>query len=200
LLLNAKLEIDFLNLLYFLIFMRIIDKIIHQNYLLGVVYSGDKIKVSSDKITAPEWLIDVLNSEYTGGNIIAKFWEKIPDKKTIYCTDEDWIHFSAIFGITKLKISFPIYNGFCPIANCEDIDPNIWYDDEKMWVTSKNIKINGIKSVEVIEKCPICDTADSNVITSCGHQYCLHCIVSWNSSCPICRTEKYQLFTILSYK
>jgi hypothetical protein len=173
--------------------MRIIDKFLHQNQLLGVVYSGDKIKSSFDKALGPDWLIDVLYSEYTNSNIVTKFWDKIPDKKSI--CDEDWIHYSVIIGTAKLKFSFPIYNGFCPIANCDAIDPNVWYDDEKMWVTSRNIKINGVKSVDIIEKCPICDTEDSNIITSCGHQYCLHCIVSWNNSCPICRTEKYQLFT-----
>jgi len=178
--------------------MRIIDKFIHQNNLLGVTYSGEKITESSDKIIGPDWLVNVLNSEYTGGNVPAKIWDKIPDKKSF--VDEDWIHYLVIIGKTKLTISFPIYEGFCPIVDCDFIEQKLWNNDEIMWVTTRSIKINGIKSVDIIEKCPICDTEDSNIITSCGHQYCIYCIVSWNSSCPICRTNKYQLFTILSYK
>lgn len=174
--------------------MRIIDNLINQNPILGVMYSGEKIKITYDKIMGDEWLIDVLKSEYTGGNIISKFWEKMPDKKSIINTD--WIHFSVIIETLKLRFSFPIYNGICQIANCENIDPNYWYDDEKMWISSRLIKISGIKTVNVIEKCPICDSEDSNIITSCGHQYCLYCIDSWNNNCPLCRTEKYSLFSI----
>jgi hypothetical protein len=193
--------------------MRIIDKFLHQNVLPGVTYSGGKSEIKNlENLSAPEWLKTVLLSEYIPGNIVAKFWENIPDKKDLF--DEDWIHFNAIFDTTKIRISFPIYNGFCPIANCDNIDPKVWYDDEKMWVTFKTIKFAGSKKVEIrsanfhkemqgisevenIETCPICDTVDSNVITSCGHQYCLHCIVLWNNSCPYCRKEKYDLFRII---
>lgn len=175
--------------------MRIIDKFLHQNVLPGVNYSGKSDIKNIENIYAPEWLKAVLLSEYISGNIIAKFWENIPDKKDLY--DDDWIHFDAILDTTKIRISFPIYNGFCPIANCDNIDPKVWYDDEKMWVTFKTINIAGSRKVDNVETCPICDTVDSNVITSCGHQYCLHCIVLWNNSCPYCRKEKYDLFRII---
>lgn len=171
--------------------MRIIDKFLHKNFIPGVVYSGDI--TPSEFLLAPQWLKDVLLSEYTGGNIIAKFWEHIPDKKSL--SEYEWLNFNVICGRTKIRLSFPIYDGFCPIANCEYIDPKLWYDDEKMWVSFTPIEIAGFKHVDFIDICPICDTTLSNIITSCGHQYCLHCILSWNNNCPICRTDKFDIYS-----
>lgn len=51
--------------------------------------------------------------------------------------------------------------------------------------------------VSQIEQCPICQFAESSLITSCGHQFCGSCINKWlpeKKNCPYCRTQNPKLF------
>ena len=53
------------------------------------------------------------------------------------------------------------------------------------------------RAVSQIEQCPICQFADSRIITSCGHQFCAPCINKWlaeKKNCPYCRTQNPELF------
>ncbi len=53
------------------------------------------------------------------------------------------------------------------------------------------------RAVSQIEQCPICQFADSRIITSCGHQFCTPCINKWlpeKKNCPYCRTTEPELF------
>lgn len=61
--------------------------------------------------------------------------------------------------------------------------------------------IEGKRKVEIIEKCPICLTEDSNVVTSCKHQGCKDCFktihnMNWKIDCPMCRKENVRLYEI----
>jgi hypothetical protein len=58
--------------------------------------------------------------------------------------------------------------------------------------------------VNTIEQCPICQIADSALITGCGHQFCSQCITQWfqhqqnqsQKNCPYCRTPNPGLYKI----
>jgi hypothetical protein len=64
--------------------------------------------------------------------------------------------------------------------------------------------------VSNIELCPICQNADSALITGCGHQFCVRCITQWfqqkqdiyqsqnqsQKNCPYCRTLNPGLYKI----
>jgi hypothetical protein len=53
------------------------------------------------------------------------------------------------------------------------------------------------RAVSQIEQCPICQFAESDIITSCGHQFCRPCINKWladKKNCPYCRTPCPKLF------
>lgn len=61
-----------------------------------------------------------------------------------------------------------------------------------------------LRDVSNIEQCPICQNAESVLITGCGHQFCLPCITKWfqtaqnqsQKNCPYCRTLNPGLYKI----
>jgi hypothetical protein len=55
---------------------------------------------------------------------------------------------------------------------------------------------------EEINICPICDETESNIISTCKHQFCYNCIIEYerseyNISCPYCRQNCYPFKHIL---
>ena len=67
-----------------------------------------------------------------------------------------------------------------------------------------------LREVSNVEQCPICQNADSVLITGCGHQFCAPCITKWfqqkqdiyqsqnqaQKNCPYCRTANPGLYKI----
>lgn len=69
----------------------------------------------------------------------------------------------------------------------------------------KIIKIYGEKKVDEVDSCPICFTPNSDIITSCGHQYCKDCFKEYvnrqreeykNITCPYCRQPNMLIYMI----
>jgi len=59
-------------------------------------------------------------------------------------------------------------------------------------------KLAPYKLIENVEKilCSICQTEDSNVMTTCKHLYCEKCLLRWlniKQNCPMCRKQFYSL-------
>tara|TARA_B100000524_G_scaffold346062_1_gene245652 strand:+ start:3356 stop:4873 length:1518 start_codon:yes stop_codon:yes gene_type:complete len=72
------------------------------------------------------------------------------------------------------------------------------------WKIHKIIKFIGKKSVES-QECPICFNDNSNLITSCNHQFCQECFKSYAESqdhsiddlpCPYCRQTNLKFYEI----
>jgi len=64
---------------------------------------------------------------------------------------------------------------------------NIYRIDKKLIDELKRLNINLVS-----EECVVCFENQTNVITNCGHKFCIGCIKSWckkNYSCPICRNS-----------
>ena len=67
---------------------------------------------------------------------------------------------------------------------------------------NKVLVITETKQHDTKDECFICVENESNVISSCNHQYCFICIeklykMSTSLSCPYCRTEKITLFNMI---
>ena len=119
-------------------------------------------------------------------------------------------------------IDITVDNDYCFISACKEqyIDMCYWiqellperysfeYDDDdddepiKSFDINKILEINeSMASEKPIEECFICYENQTNVISSCNHQYCFTCIeilFKRNSSlsCPYCRAENIKLYNI----
>lgn len=69
----------------------------------------------------------------------------------------------------------------------------------------KYLSITESKYVNEIQTCPICYDEESNIITSCNHQFCISCVQTYMNKninylekipCPYCREENLKLYKI----
>lgn len=71
------------------------------------------------------------------------------------------------------------------------------------WFIKENIILASSIKVEYKEECPICLCKESDVLTSCNHQFCYECINNYscrsnnNVKCPICRAISIQFHKIV---
>eukprot|EP00123_Amoebidium_parasiticum_P012935 comp21669_c0_seq1/m.30487 comp21669_c0_seq1/g.30487 ORF comp21669_c0_seq1/g.30487 comp21669_c0_seq1/m.30487 type:complete len:260 (-) comp21669_c0_seq1:102-881(-) len=74
------------------------------------------------------------------------------------------------------------------------------------WLQTSEVEENGNGTVEVIyellKNCPVCyeGLVPANVahLPSCGHSYCLSCILRWSKvkkSCPLCHTQFHHVLS-----
>ena len=117
-------------------------------------------------------------------------------------------------------IDITVDNDYCFISACKNdyIDICYWirdllpdrysltYNEEEDSIESYNINkvliITETKEHETKDECFICVDKESNVISSCNHQYCFTCIeklykMSTCLACPYCRTEKIMLYNMI---
>ena len=117
-------------------------------------------------------------------------------------------------------IDITVDNDYCFINACKNeyIDICYWimellpdrysltYNVDEDTIESYNINkvlvITETKQHDTKDECFICVENESNVISSCNHQYCFTCIeklykMSTSLSCPYCRTEKITLFNMI---
>lgn len=81
----------------------------------------------------------------------------------------------------------------------KELDPilyelSIKNNEIESYLVNKKLIINSTICIHKIDICPICIESDSNIITSCEHQYCFNCINILNKKnielkCPLCRTN-----------
>ena len=103
------------------------------------------------------------------------------------------------------------YNNHVDVAHwLQNLNPNeyqvkIQNNQIVSYQIFKIINIYGEKKVDEVILCPICFTAESELVTSCGHQYCKDCFREYinrqrqdfeDITCPYCRQSKMIIYTI----
>jgi len=167
---------------------------------------------NNGNLNIAKWLYSILGykicdaARYEHSICGACYYGHLETAKWIYNTFDD--------------IDITVDNDYCFISACKNdyIDICYWikdllpdryslvYNEEEDTIESYNINkvliITEAKQNDTKEECFICVDNESNVISSCNHQYCFTCIeklykMSTCLACPYCRTEKITLYNMI---